>query len=246
MIRYYIVSPQGGVGGILYLGGINMGTNGMSNVEAASLEFSKRMKKYPPEVQIAMGIVMVNTMKGCPWGITTSRNREFMSAYEKGLFQNSSYVSAHKIRRQPGIQNEDKYLVMVSMSKFIEILNKESPLGMMFTKEDFDSALERRNENINALQMFLSKGKVGMIGIFSLNDCNEVVVNGKRYPAFAVTLVDLVSYCQMYGYKFVFPKKDNNSFESLNPSVVLEKADIAYSLMPVAPSGNALFIRIGK
>lgn len=217
----------------------------MSNIEKASLEFSRRIKKYPLEVQIAMGVVMINIVKGCPWGIATSRNREFMNAYEKGVFNNKPNVSAFKIRKQPGVMNEDKYLVLVDMKEFISILNKESPLGLMFTKEDFIKAIARREEALNNLDKFLKKGNFGEIGIFNLNDCSEVVVNGKRYPAFAVTLADLASYCTLYGYNFKFPTRNGN-IESLKPSVVLQRADVAYSLMPVAPSGNAMFIRIGK
>lgn len=211
----------------------------------ASLEFSRRLKKYPPEIGIAMGVVLLNLMKGNNWGIASDRNRSFMEAYNKGYFSRGS-VRAYKIRRQPGLGSEEKYLVVVDMMKFIDILNTESPLGSMYTKEDLGNALKRRQMSLNQLATFLSKGAEGEIGIFNLNSASEIIINGKRYPSFAVTLTDLITYCVKFGYDFIFPTKDGRGVERISPNVVMNNMKTSLSLMPVAPSCNALIVHIAK
>lgn len=216
-------------------------------VEKAAMLFSKRLGQYPIEINIAVSAIMQNAMKGCPWEVMTSRNATFMRAYKEGRFAQSDKVKAFKLKGMPGkgSSKEQHYLLYSSMDMIIGIMNKESPLGILFTKEDLEMALKRRNEAVSKLVSFLKAGKFGIIGIHNTNDCSEVVVNGVRYPAFSVTLNDLIMYCTMYGYKFILPTPSNKK-EKVDPSKASKKIDVVYSLLQRAPSGNALFIEIGK
>ena len=203
----------------------------------ASLIFSKRMEKYDPEIKVAMGVVMLNLIKGCAWGITTEENPEFMKNLER--FKTSEVVEAHKLKKISGVGAEQKYLIIAPMKYMISILNKEAG-GVMFSQRDLDKAIERHDKAIRDLQAFMSKNKQGTIGIFNLNGCSEVIVNGKVYPAFSVTLLELIGFCKVYQYYFLVGGK------KYTPEHIAKNLENIYPLMAPAPSGNALFITICK
>lgn len=196
--------------------------------------FASRMESYPKEIQIAMGVTMSNIMKGCPWGIVTGENKEFMASRE--LFAKSNVVSAYQIKSQPGLGKEDKYLILTTMKTMVNILNKEG-FGV-FEKKELDHALKKRDDAIKGITKFLQSGKIGEIGIFSTNESKEIVINGVSYPAFAITLVDLISYCTMYNYCFLIGGK------RFKPEVLMKNIDKVYQNLQPAPSGNALLIKI--
>ena len=138
-----------GIFGIFIMGGSlfmsNVRDRKFNNEEEARLrrageEFSRRMKtNYPPEYDIAMGIVLPNLMKGCPWGITTGKNLAFMqnlNAFMPKAGDNRRAVSAYKLSRMKGRESEDRYLVRVSFDVFINILNKEG--GGVFDRRDLE------------------------------------------------------------------------------------------------------------
>lgn len=208
------------------------------DIERAGKIFAERMKKYPIDIQIAMGITMMNVMKGCPWGITTSRNREFMNALPE--IQKSQNVNAFKISgAQKGLHREDKYLVLVSQQFIINILNKEAG-GAIYNQEDYNHAIQKRNSAVEAFSEFLKKGNVGTIGIFNTNEGHSIIADGKNYPAFSVTLNDLLTYCAMYGYSL--------NVQGVKISMQTAQKNIIklYESLQVAPNGHALFISITR
>jgi hypothetical protein len=210
-----------------------------TSIERAGRIFSERMKKYPLEIQVAMGITMQNVMKGCPWGITTSKNPEFMRALPN-IKNSKNPVKAYKISgTQKGLHNEERYIMLVSQEMIVEILNKEAG-GMLFDQADFNHAIQKRNNSIKELYDFLQKGKSGIIGIFNTNECNNIVVNGVNYPAFAVSLQDLFSYCATCGYGIYVAGR------AISAKVASENLDKVYESLQVAPNGHALMIKVVK
>lgn len=209
-----------------------------TNIERAGRIFSERMEKYPIEIRVAMGITMQNVMKGCPWGITTSKNQEFMRALP--AIQKSNQVNAFKLSdTQKGLHREDRYILLVSQKLIVDILNKEAG-GMLFDQNDFNHALQKRNNAIGELNDFLKKGKVGTIGIFNTNECHNIVAGGVNYPAFAVSLLDLLTYCAMYGYGLMVKG------QKINTTVAANNIEKLYASLQVAPNGHALMISITR
>ena len=202
----------------------------------ASLRFSENMKKYSPDIQVAMGITMVNVSQGCPWGITSEANREFMSILPS--LKSSSHVNAYKLAKHPGRGSEEKYIVLVSLSDMIKILEKEA-MGVV-TMEDLKKAKVRHDEALKRFYTFLQEGRYGNIAIYSLNKSGEIIASGRRYPAFSITLGELVSACMTYNYNIVVGK------ESLRPNIINANLERTYKNLVVAPSENGLFIKIAK
>ena len=202
----------------------------------ASLKFSERMTGYPKDIQVAMGITMLNVAAGCPWGITSETNKEFMSILPS--LKTSSHVKAYKLAKHPGRGAEDKYIVLVNLKEMITILDREAK-GII-TSEDLKNAVKRHDDAIKRFYAFLQEGRYGDVAIYSLNKGQDIIASGRRYPAFSITLSELVSACMTFNYNIVFGK------DKVRPDVVNKNLEKAYSNMLVAPSENGIFIKIAK
>lgn len=213
-----------------------------ARLRRAGEEFSRRMKtNYPPEYDVAMGIVLPNLMKGCPWGITTGKNLAFMkniNAFIPKAGDSRRVVSAYKLSRMKGRESEDRYLVMVSFDVFINILNKEG--GGVFDRRDLEHAKKKRTDALNELVKFLKAGKIGTIGIFNTNEDHCIVADGVEYPAFSVTLVELLSYCSLLGYGLMVLGN------KISTTVALNNIEKLYETLQPAPNGHALMISITR
>lgn len=207
----------------------------------ASREFSQRMKSYPVDIQIAVPIVMLNIIKGCPWGIVSSENKDFMAHLTD--LRKSKYVAAYKLAGHNGRNRKDKYLVVANFKTMMGILLKEGK-GIV-EPADIEFASKKRDGALNRLRSFLSSGRFGAIAIFSSISSAEIIADGRRYPAFDVTLFDLIKECIKYKRNFVFGEN------SVEPDVLLDmyqkgQIDKVFETLQVAPSENGLFIFIDK
>lgn len=207
----------------------------------ASIEFSQKMKSYPIDIQVVMPIVMVNTVKGCPWDIASSDDKEFMDHIDD--IRRSKNASVFKIAAHNGKGRKDKYLVIADFNTIISVLDRNAR-GIV-SKEDLEKAMTKRQNALKRISEYLEKGRFGAIAIFSTIASSEIIADGRRYPAFDITLTDLISLCKKYKRNFVFGQN------SVTPDVLIEMAqkgqiDKVYESLQVAPSENGLFITIDK
>lgn len=193
---------------------------------AASEEFANRMLNYPIEEQIAVGLVSANILNGCSWEFT--RNNIDVRR-NMGAFNESETCSAVKVG--------NGYLVSMVMGRIVQILAKEA-MGI-FNEKDLHLAQEHRKEALISLDKKLKSGYQGKMGIFCTNDSTTITIDGNRYPAYAVTLQELLSICVRNGYGIVCDKVRTPQEVAANCSKVIER-------LHMAPSGNALLIEIRR
>jgi hypothetical protein len=203
------------------------------DLNAAAEQFARNMSKYPVEEQIAINSISANALNGCSWEFVR-RDVDIMKNMD--AFKNSKNVSLYEVTysHDRGIRG---YLVCMDFSYMLNIFMKEAP-GLFEAKE-----LERIRElHTKALQKLgkLLAGKVfrGRIGIYCTNDGTTITKDGVTYPAFPVSLLELLQVCKQCGYGVVV---DNIS---RNPDEVWKRAPAFLKASTVAPSSNALFIDI--
>jgi len=195
---------------------------------AASMRFADELQKYPIEVAVGVGIVIPNLVNGCSWGFVNDSNEEFKKCLN--AIQSNPNMSAYRVK--------GGYLFNMDMSYLVSILTKVA--GGFVTKRDLELAVQHRKQSLAYLEKFLKKGVGGKIGIYNLNDSPRITVQGVSYPAFCVTMPDLLAACVRSGYGLKLGGKVRTPGQ-VNSHIlqVVEKLEIA-------PSGNALFIEVCK
>lgn len=206
-----------------------MSTQNYSKNEAlAAQKFAESLQKYPTEVQVGVGIVLPELMNGCSWGFVPDTNDEYKRVLE----------DIGKNRNMSSIKVQGGFLYSIDMSYLLSVLGNVA--SGLYTKQDLEIASRHRMEALNALEKFLRKGETGKIGIYSLNDSPRITVKGVSYPAFCVTMQDLLSACVKNGYGL----KLGNTVRT--PGEVLSHAVQVVERLEIAPSKNALFIEVAK
>lgn len=205
-------------------------TRNMSNEDAmaqqAAEQFAQNMAKYPIEEQIAVGLVSKNILNGCSWEFV--RNNQDVRRNEVA-FKKSEHCNL--------IKNKTGYIVTIAFKRILEILAKE---GMgIFNKKDLEIASKHREAAFISLDKKMKKGYNGKIGIFCTNDSTSITINGTTYPAYAVTLQEMLSLCARNNYGCVM-----GGIRTANE--VAAKHDQVMQILDLAPSGNALLIEIQK
>lgn len=194
--------------------------------QKAAEMFTKRMEAYPLEEQIAIGLVMRNILNGCTWEFVRNNPDVRKNA---ALFAGSKHCSLLPIK--------NGHIVTMTMQRVLEILNKEAS-GLLRPK-DLELASRHRQEALVALDKKMKEGYEGKIGIFCTNDSTSITIKGKRYPAFAITLQELLSVCIRNRYGLMLGKLRT-------PGEVAANAEAVVKLLDLAPSSNALMIQIAK
>lgn len=208
---------------------MNMKKQGVSSeVSAAAVKFATELQKYPVEVAVGVGIVIPNLVNGCSWGFITDENSEFVKVLDN--IKRNPNMSVFKIK--------GGYLLNINMDYLLSILSKVA--GGYVTNEDLRIASEHRQKALLDLDKFMKKGGSGKIGIYNLNDSPRITVKGISFPAFCVTMPDLLALCTRNGYGL----KLGSSVRT--PNVVAEHMVQVVEKLEIAPSKNALFIEIGS
>lgn len=203
-----------------------------ANAMAAAKRFEDALSSKPIEEQIAVGLISKNVLNGCSWEFvrTNPEIRQNLDA-----FKNSKVCNVQKVtyNHQQGIYG---YLVYMQMNHLCNLLGpaNNGPLE----DRDLQIATHHRNEAIQSLAKKIKSGYMGRIGIFCTNDSQSVTVNGKTFPAYAITLKELCTICSQLNYGILI----NNNVRK--PNEVLEREDGVIERLTVAPSSNALFIDI--
>lgn len=208
-----------------------MNTNNEA-LQRAAQQFATNMEKYPVEEQLAVSAISKNVINGCSWEFI--RNNSEIRRYADA-FTGSQYCELKEVT-----YSHDKhltgYLIMMSLKRMVEILAKE---GMgVFNQEDLSKAMKHRQEAVQSCAKLMQKGYRGRIGVFCTNDSQTITVDGKSYPAFAITLNELCDICIRTHYGFAVGSAIRT------PEQVKAKADAVIKNCIVAPSSNALFIDI--
>ena len=199
-----------------------------SEESRAAIRFAEELQKYPIEVAVGVGIVIPNLVNGCSWGFVTDTNSEYVKILDN--IKANPNMASYKIK--------NGYLLTINMDYLLSILSKVA--GGYVTNKDLQIASEHRQKALQDLEKFMQKGGSGKIGIYNLNDSPRITVKGVSYPAFCVTMNDLLSLCVRNGYGL----KLGNAVRT--PNQVSEHAVQVVEKLEIAPSGNAMFIEISK
>lgn len=211
-----------------------MSENNNQALEKAAKQFEENLAKYPIEEQIAVGLISKNVLNGCSWEFTRPNNDLRRNLAE---FKKSGTCSVQEVTYDLK-SGKTGYLVYMKMPRLLSILSKEAP-GLI-SKKDLDLAVKHREESFITLTKHLQKKGGGRIGIYCTNDSPAITVDGVTYPAFAVSLRELMQVCQTLGYGVVVA----GSVRS--PEDILKREDAVLKSLLVAPSSNALFIEVAK
>lgn len=197
-------------------------------VEAAAIRFANELQKYPLEVAVGVGIIIPNLVNGCSWGFVNDSNDEYKKCLK--AIQSNENMSSYKIK--------GGYLVNMNMDYLLSILSRIA--SGYVTPKDLQIASEHRRKALVDLEKFMRKGGSGKIGIYNLNDSPRITVQGVSYPAFCVTMPDLLALCVRNGYGL---RLGGNM---RTPNQVASHIDQVIPRLQIAPSGNALFVEIAK
>lgn len=204
------------------------------SMEERSIIFAEALSQRPIEEQIAVNYASRNVLNGCCWEFT--RDVKEIEKY-KDKFYASKFCSVQKVTYSKRARIYG-YLVYMQMQKLCEYLDVRN-YGIL-EESDYKKGIAHREEAKMGLIKKLEKGMQGKIGIFCTNDSQTITIDGKVYPAFAVTLKELCIICSKTGYGFNL----GNQMRSCND--VLAREDKVIENLEVAPSGNALMIDIGR
>lgn len=196
--------------------------------EAAAIRFANELQKYPLEVSVGVGIIIPNLVNGCSWGIVNDTNEEYKKCLD--AIKSNGNMSSYKIR--------GGYLVTMNMDYLLSILGRIA--SGYVTQRDLQIASEHRKKALVDLEKFMKKGGSGKIGIYNLNDSPRITVKGVTYPAFCVTMPDLLALCVRNGYGLKLGGVVRT------PNQVASHIGQVIPRLEIAPSSNALFIEITK
>lgn len=209
-----------------------MNTTNNASLHERAMQFARNMLKYPDEEQLAVNTISKNVLNGCPWEFVRS-TPEFRSL--KGAFDANPNVSLQDVTYDHNM-GKTGYLVYMDMAYLCNILRKEAP-GLI-DGNDLARAQKHREEAAKGLIEKMKAGYRGVVGIYCTNDSQTITVSGKTYPAFSVTLRELLQVASKMGYGIVFGKSVRD------PQSAMAKEDALLKALVVAPSSNAMFISI--
>ena len=204
----------------------------MNNNEIAAQRFAQNLSTYPVEEQIAIGVISKNVMNGCSWEFVR-HNRDV----EKNLaaFKNNKHVSVQEVTysHDRGISG---YLVSMEFDYMLNVLRKEAP--ELFSAKDLDYISRHRTEALQGVVKLMSNKFKGRIGVYCTNDSSTITKDGKTYPAFAITFVELLQLAQKCNYGIVVDGT------ARAPGEVYKRLSAMLKAATVAPSSNAIFFDI--
>lgn len=210
--------------------------NSMGNnvqMSADEQRFAAYLDKLPEEEQLAITMISKNIVNGCSWEFM--RDISQLRRMEK-QFQQNPNVSLTPVTYHHGSKRVDGYLVYMKLDYLLKTLHAASP--NLITPEDAKKASEKRQAACLSLAKKLQKGYSGTIGIYCTNDSENITINGKSSPAYAVTFAE---FCQI-AVKMGYGVKHSTGVASAQQC--MQNAARVIKSCEVAPSSNALLINI--
>lgn len=194
---------------------------------------SKRAKYLSPSVQYAITTALANIMNGAFWGFTDMKNIQ-------------SHIEA--IKAEPNITARklgNACLIEVQPGFLLNAVQAIDPNAI--TQGDLNNIQRSMAEALIAFEKFLiSKGKLiakgtafgGTVGIYCINDTENIVFKGTNYPAFRVTMGDALRLLAQYGYEINVGGRFTPAMQAVNAGNALwESANLS-------PTKTGIFIDI--
>lgn len=200
--------------------------------EQRAEKFAIAMDNKPVEEQLSVYLISKNVLNGCSWEFIRNNPevRRNLDAFKSSKVCNVQEVTYN---------NKDKvsgYLISMQMSYLCNLLSpkNDGPLEM----RDLELAQKHRKEALASLATKMDTKYKGVIGIYCTNDSQTITIDGKTFPAYAVTLKELCTICNSKKYGIYI------GGQVRYPNEVLQREDAVIKALTVAPSSNALLIRI--
>lgn len=201
-----------------------------NNIDVRARENAKKAQQLPPSAQYAIVKVLPNILNGAFWGFTDLRD---IKAHYDALSQDKNITPRKLGANACLLEVNPAYII-----KAVQLVDSQT-----ITDTDLNNMQKAMAEAQIDFEKFLIKmGKrgsfTGTVGIYCTNDTTSIVNKGKSYPAFRLSMGDVLTRLNTYGYKikvgdaFVTPQQATNSGQALWDSVEL------------SPTKTGLFITI--
>ena len=211
----------------------NQNANDTLNQQKAAQQFAENLSKYPIEEQIVVGAISKNVINGCSWEFKRM-DQELRQNFDAIKNNPNCDIKRVTYSKKSGIYG---YLVYMNFTYLCNLLNTSAP-GLI-DAATLKEASQHRQEAIVSLASKMQSRKIkGLIGIYCTNDSQTITVQGKVYPAYAISLKELLQVCTRCNYGVVM----NGAVRT--PNQILQREDFVMENLLVAPSSNAMFIEV--
>lgn len=203
---------------------------------ALANQYAENLLKYPMEEQIAITKVVLNLLRGCSWEFIRG-NTEDSKRIERYMeeFKKNPNVSVQEVTYSQTPLRKG-YLIYIVLPYALSILDKEAK--GLFRPEDLQFASNHHQEAIVNIRKLMASRYTGQVGIYCTNDSPTITISGKSYPAFSLTLSEVLQLCVETRYGMVIGGKVRN------PNEIMQRADGVIRTATVAPSSNALLVTL--
>lgn len=200
-------------------------------------QYADNLSKYPEEEQLVIEkVVQNNLLRGCSWEFVrggTEDGRKIERLMEE--FKANPNVSAQTVTYSQSPLRTG-YLVYIVLPYALSILDKEAK--GLFRKEDLEYASRHHQEAIVKLRKLMASRYQGVVGIYCTNDSTTITISGRSYPAFSLTLSEVLQQCVEAHYGMVIGGAVRM------PNEIMQRADGVIRTATVAPSSNALLVTL--
>ena len=160
-------------------------------VKAQSKENANKAKQLPPSVQYAIVKVMPNILNGAFWGFDSVKNVQEHAEALRG----DQNITLRKIGDSALIEVNPAYMVQA-----IQVIDANA-----ITQSDINTIKKAQGKAQVEFENFLAKKAKtgnygGTIGIYCTNDTTSIKFKGNAYPAFRLTINEVLGYLGNYNY----------------------------------------------
>lgn len=189
------------------------------NINAKANESAKKAKQLPVGVQYAICQALPNIRNGAFWGFTDIRDiKEHIE-----VLREDKNITPRKL-------SSDKCLLEVNPAYLLKAVQLIDPNAL--TQQDMKVIQEAMASAKLDFEKFLIKmgkkgGFGGTVGIYCVNDSTAINYKGVTYPAFRLSMGDVLNLISQYNYSiqvgssFVSAAQAMNSGQALWDSVTL-------------------------
>lgn len=203
----------------------------MLNTDILGERFINALDAEPVDIQLLVTETAANFMNGCNWAFLSSKAPDYKQKVD--FLKNSKVVESYELGGGT--------LILCDFKVLHPILKRVSP--ELFTEKALSKALEFRKESTAAFVSFVQSGvKKAKVGIFNLNDSNNITIGGTVYKAFNIDLPQAAMFLERMGYGIVLKGRVLPAGYLLDG----DKLSQALKYLELAPSGNALMLDIVK
>lgn len=160
-------------------------------------ESAKRAKQMSTGVQYAITTCLQNISNGAFWGFTTL---DGVKKHADSIREASPKIIARKLGNACLIEVEPEFLISSIIKIDPNILTNKDVADINQAKAEAHMAFERFLIARGKAQAKEGKAYEGVIGIYCTNDVTTIASKGISYPAFRLSIGDVLQYLSRYGY----------------------------------------------